>query len=328
MERCRWSHDELKACVQAAVERHGVSSTVTQVSSAPSEYSSWYASHIVTATFTDRPQIQLFLKDFGSYRMPKDDMASRRQRELSVYKNLLSDRELGTPRYFGCSWDDRRERYWLLLEYVDGLPVRYRDFKYWTAAAAWLARLQAFASEHLSSLADDRSLLRHDIHFFQATADGALDGIRGSGGDLAARVEPVIRDYCRALPDVAAQPGTLVHGAYVPAQIIVQEDQSTGLRVCPVDWELAAFGSPLYDFAFLVDGFEAEELDALWDAYRTEADGLSVDVPDQKERARLLSCFRCHKVLTWLSQARERNFSAVKLEKLVTLLESIHSSFN
>ena len=51
---------------------------------------------------------------------------------------------------------------------------------------------------------------------------------------------------------------TLLHGVYLPSQILADPDAEQ-LRICPVDWELAGIGSPLYDFAFFADGFESQQ---------------------------------------------------------------------
>src|SRR5262249_62014131 len=41
-------------------------------------------------------EVKLLLKDFGASRLPKDDLPSRRNRELRVYRDLLAGGGLGT----------------------------------------------------------------------------------------------------------------------------------------------------------------------------------------------------------------------------------------
>ncbi len=60
---------------------------------------------------------------------------------------------------------------------------------------------------------------------------------------------------------MVAHPPTLIHGSFRPYHIIVS-GESQLMRVCACDWERAAFGAPLYDLAYLTDGFKAPTLDA------------------------------------------------------------------
>lgn len=102
-----------------------------------SDYSSWYASDIVTVQLATGEEFKIFLKDFGSYLRPKEGMEQRRERELRVYQDLLAAADLGTVKYYGSVWDKSQGRFWLLLEFVNGMEVRFCDFEYWVTAAAW-----------------------------------------------------------------------------------------------------------------------------------------------------------------------------------------------
>src|SRR5215831_7298401 len=76
-------------------------------------------------------EVKLLLKDFGASRLPKDDLPSRRNRELRVYRDLLAGGGLGTAEYHGAVWDEARGRFWLLLELVDGVELRSLGFEDW-----------------------------------------------------------------------------------------------------------------------------------------------------------------------------------------------------
>jgi hypothetical protein len=88
-------------------------------------------------------------------------------------------------------------------------------------------------------------------------------------------------------------------------------------RVCPVDWELAAVGAHLYDFAFISDGAEPPTVDRLWDAYRAEAMAWHLAIPDRTEMRRVVECFRLHKLMKALSESVDWNFQESSVATLV-----------
>ncbi len=81
-----------------------------------------YDTDVVTVQLADGEEFRVFLKDYGYSRISKDGMEGRRERELCVYRDLLAARELGTAQYYGAAWDEPHGRFWLLLEFVAGLP--------------------------------------------------------------------------------------------------------------------------------------------------------------------------------------------------------------
>ncbi len=249
-------------------------------------------------------------------------MEQRRERELRVYQDLLAAAELGTAKHCGSVWDESEGRFWLLLEFVDGMEVRSCDFEYWVAAAAWLGRMQGYFAQHSNRLNGCDFLLRHDTDFFWSVAELALRAVSQISIPLADRVAKIVNRYDRLVDVMVGQPSTLVHGAYLPSQILVDVN-SESLRICPIDWELAAFGSPLYDLAFLSDGFESPRLDLLWDAYRQEAEKYDISVPNREEMRFVVDCFRLHKVINWLSQSLDRQYPEEEVAKLVGIGERI-----
>src|SRR5205823_612579 len=105
---------------------------------------------------------------------------------------------------------------------------------------------------------------------------------------------------------------TLVHGSYKPRHILV-DGGPRALRVCPVDWELAAAGSPLYDLAFLAHGMRRPALDRLFDAYHAESIAHGAPPIERDEMRRALDSFRLHRVLKALASADERRVPERKI---------------
>lgn len=165
-------------------------------------------------------------------------------------------------------------------------------------------------------------MLRHDADFFSSIAKLALRAVSQISVLLADRLAEIVNRYDRLVDAMSSQTPTLVHGAYLPSQILV-ETNSEPLRVCPIDWELAALGSPLYDLAFFSDGFEPPKLNLLWDAYRQEAEKYDISVPNREEMRFVVDCFRLHKVINWLSQSIDRQYPEKEVAKLVHMGEQL-----
>ena len=262
----------------------------------------------------------LFLKDFGASRLPKDEpLRQRRERERWVYQRALAGAETGAPAYYGSVWDEGRGRFWLLLEFVEGDELAYCPLDDWVAAAAWLGRFQRRMAEDPERFADDGGLLvRHDADFFLSAGERARAVVAEVSADLARRLDPVLRSYERHVGLVTVQPTTLVHGAYRPHNVLVARAPD---RIAPTDWESAALGTPLYDFACLADGFEPPQVDRLWDAFRAEAPASSVC--SDGDRDSLVRYVRLYRVMYWLGLSLENGDAPAHTERIVRLGEAL-----
>jgi hypothetical protein len=312
---------ELRAWIEGVLaEAHASAPVIAAVDRARSKHSSSYETEILTIRLAGGDELRLFLKDFGAYVQLKDQMTERRWRELCVYRELLADGELGTARYYGAAWDESRHRFWLLLEFVDGVQVRYSEFDQWVKAAGWLGRMQAHFAEQLDSIRKRDFLVRHDAEFFSSIAELALQAVSLISLRLHARLEAVLRGYPELVAVMAAQPVSFVHGGYRPQNILVSGDP-TSPRVCPTDWEEASLGSRFYDFAYFSDGFDPSRLKVLMDAYREGAAGGGLEIPGSPEAEHVVGCFHVHKSLNTLAKAYERRFPYRGVEKLVGMVE-------
>jgi len=166
-------------------------------------------------------EVKVLLKDFGASRLPKDDLPSRRNRELRVYRDLLAGGGLGTAEYHGAVWDEARGRFWLLLELVDGVELRSLGFEDWVRSAAWLGRLHGRFARAGEALEASDFLVRHDAGFFHAQAEQASRAAATYPLELRESVLAVTRRYSRAVEVLVGGPRTLVHGSYRPQNILV-----------------------------------------------------------------------------------------------------------
>jgi len=311
---------------RTAVAVFGGSSPITRIERRRAEFSSSYNCDILTVQLGVDQQFKAFLKDFGFVHIPKEQVPQRRERELRVYRDLLAGTNLGTAQYYGCVWDETAERYWLLLEYVPGIEVRYAEFSYWIEAARWLARMQGYfgAAARHAQLSTGNYLIEHDAAFFRDKAAQAGRAVAVFPPVYSTRLAPILHKHEQVVEMMAAQPRLLVHGHYRPQNILVSLD-STPLRICPVDWEVAALGSPLYDLAFLSDGFAGPMLDQLCVAYEQEARCCGLPLPGRAEMQYLLDCFGLHRMLTLLGKVASEQFAESGVAKVLDRAEIFSS---
>ncbi|HEX6810045.1 MAG TPA: aminoglycoside phosphotransferase family protein [Planctomycetota bacterium] len=267
----------------------------------------------LTVTLPGREQ-RLLRKDFARSQLPAAGRRRRACREIAVYRDLLPGKALGTAAYHGSIWDEEHGRFWLVLEYVPG--QRLELFDHWLLAAAWLGRLQrAFAGSSAPA-----SLEQHDARFFRATAEIAHKQVLRCVPSAAPRLRAVVDSLAPVVELWAAQPRTLVHGSYRQQNILVDANAAPP-RICPIDWEHAAWGAPLYDLAFLTAGLGTTKTTRLLDAYRTAAASNGVDTPPAAEALAIVRSFQLFKLLRSLTRARRWGYAEATVIQLVTLAE-------
>jgi aminoglycoside phosphotransferase (APT) family kinase protein len=302
--RARTEEEELRQSVEHALERVRGSGSVAAIRRRRFAGSTSYAVEIVTVELATGDAVDIFLKDYGQSRLPKDAAPERREREMRVYEELLDDRELGTARLYGAHRDEAAARFWLMLEFVEGELLRDCSFEYWPAAAAWLGHLHGRFARERGRLRGAGFLVRHDADYFVLAAEQAFRAVADLSGALARRLAAVLAGYDAILAVLSRDADTLVHGSYRKQNLLVVRS-SEPARICPTDWELAAFGRSAYDLAFLCDGCGPPKLDALFDAYEREVESSGLPARDRDELWREVDCFRLHKKISSLGHLRQ-----------------------
>jgi len=130
------------------------------------------------------------------------------------------------------------------------------------------------------------------------------------------RLAELVTGYDELAVLMASQPLTLVHGNYQSKNIVVRRSGPQP-RVAPVDWEVAAVGSAVYDLGHLLDGYQGKRLQALLDAYGTEAQRLGLLVDLNHEALRLMSCYCLHRVIKSLGRSVEKGFADADVSDLL-----------
>src|SRR6266568_3297017 len=136
---------------------------------------------------------------------------------------------------------------------------------------------------------------------------------------LAAAVDAcwaMIEGFCAGRP-------TLVHGSYRPKNILV-DTSPTPLRICPVDWELAAVGPQLHDLACMANEVDHRPtIERFCEAYAEGADAFGLEVTCSDELLAELDRLRLHRVLRSLARSAEWAYPDSAVTILVDKAETI-----
>lgn len=275
-----------------------------------------YPFQLLDLQLSSGQHLQVVVKDFGSTRLPKDDIAARAERELVVYRDLLSDISGGTARLYGYVRDPIR----LILEHIEGTDLKQHGLEAWIETAAWLGVFQTQIVERAARVRRSRALIQHDRSFFLDHTQTAGTAIPSFGSSAARRLKTLLDGYHDLVDEMVDQPQTLVHGSFRPQNILVSTANGT-MRICPVDWELAAYGSPLYDLAFLADGFTGPKLNRLLAAYEGALGHTQYAL--RADLVHVIDCFRLHKIVKSLGDSVVLAFKPAKVVKLLDMGEQL-----
>lgn len=271
-------------------------------------YASSFPVEELDVQFSDGFALQLIMKDLSPEAMPDAARRSRpgflydARREIEVYRWLLPHAPAGTATLYGAFINAPARRYWLFLERVSGLELRHvGTFSIWESAARWIARFHGSLSPTVvASLLPASRLLVYDEAYYWRWLERARQFV-GSRGRTRKIVDRIAVAYESVVRRLLEMPRTLIHGEFYPCNIVVSR-ATRRVRVCPVDWEMAAFAPPLMDLASLTTGWNRRAQNALVRAYRaaTAHGATASSVPD--DFARDLDCCRLHlavRMLGW-----------------------------
>lgn len=280
----------------------------------PSAYRTSFALEEVTADLEGGAVLRLLLKNLGrgalhpSARRAKPAFLYEPVREVETYRAILGPRPLGTPRLYASEADPLSGRFWLLLERVPGVELyQVGDLGVWRAVARWLARFHAgaLADPVLPQVARRARLIRYDAAFYRRWIDRACGFACADSSPHRGSRRRLIQlraRYDEVLEPLLALPPTLLHGEFYASNVLVDAGGGSGLRVCPVDWEMAALGPGLIDLAALVAGGWTEtEKEDIARAYHSELARLGAAFsPAWPELKADLIRSRLHVAVQWL----------------------------
>jgi hypothetical protein len=281
-----------------------------------------FAAQILTLHLSNGEYLKLFVKDFSSSILPKDNLVQRSTREHHVYRDLLAQENLDTAHYFGAVHKPGQQGFYLLIEFVDGMWLKYRDFDDWVAAAGWLGMLHGTFINKQADLQAADFLVKHDADFFTAKADKALQAVTQFSQAQADQLICALDGYDDIIDIMASQPVTLVHGSFRVQNILVAS-ASSATRICPIDWELAATGGGLHDLAFIAHGYAPDKVEILLDTYREQLGKHCILWANKNDMTYAVNCYLLHKVVKSLSDSAVLNFSNTVVNKYLDMARVI-----
>jgi aminoglycoside phosphotransferase (APT) family kinase protein len=284
---------------------------VARLEHRPSAFRTSFAIEEIDVCLEDGTPVPILLKDVGPQallegaRRVKPAFLHDPQREIEVYRSLLAPHRLGTALCYGAVADGATGRFWLFLERVAGQELyQVGELSTWQSVARWLAVLHCRFVGQASRLTRTAPLLSYDGDYYLVWLRRARSFLP-AGGPARSGLDRLAGHYDRVVERLLALPATFLHGEFYASNVLVQET-ATGLRVCPVDWEMAAVGPGLVDLAALTAGAWSEaEQDDIAATYLTEWAAQGAGAPGADTFHSALDLCRLHLAVQWLGWARD-----------------------
>jgi aminoglycoside phosphotransferase (APT) family kinase protein len=266
-----------------------------------SEFATLSPAEQLTVVLADGHHISMFVKHIGNEQSHHPDK-QQRNRETLVYEQLLQDRSLPAPKYYGTRRDAPKGRSEIYLEYVDDWNLKYHELAHWFTAARRLADVHAhFACKSREAPAFD-FLLRLDEAYFRAWGTRALVTVGQTSPVLEERLKRLLDHYACATELLASQPTTLVHNDLSPKNVIAARN-STPAAIYIVDWEMAGVGCGLLDLVHLKYGLDIDTDRRMVAEYCASLRPTGLLPGDERELARLLAACELHKTFYRLAHS-------------------------
>jgi hypothetical protein len=184
--------------------------------------------------------------------------------EAEIYRQVLRESPVPTPKFFGAIRDEAAGRVHLLIEYLDGgwFVSSYREpLRAMGWASAWLGRFHA-ANGPRAADGSWPFLKRYDEDYYLGWAR------RTSlyAGPLHRRfpwLAPLAERFGGVVGTLLGAPPTVIHGEFYPHNVFYH-----GEAIYPLDWESAAVAPGEIDLAALTEGWEDEQIALFRRAYR------------------------------------------------------------
>ena len=294
---------DLRAAIERVIAGHGGRPRrVVAVRRRPSACRTSFPIEEIDAELDDGTNVALVLKDpnrdalFEAARRAKPEFLHDAEREIEVYRSVFRGAPPGPPVCYGAVANPVTGRNRLLLERVAGRELyQVGEFKVWQEAARWVARLHARFVGFPGP--PTIRLLTYDSEFYRRWPRRAA---AFAPPEARRQVEWLMGRYERVVERLLALPPTLLHGEYYASNVIAQETPD-GLRICPIDWEMAAWGPGLFDLAAIASGkWTDSEREALARAYHEALRAEGAATGSAKELLVALDWCRLHLAVQWI----------------------------
>jgi len=286
---------------------------ITMLDRRASTYRSSFALEELDVYLDDGTSLQLMFKKVGQQGLLGGAGALKPAflfdplREIETYRTILAPAQLGTPICYGAVVDQQAGHYWLFLERVPGVELYQVGFPIWQEVARWLAAMHTRFTAETALPTRTMNLLNYDGNYYRHWLRRAHEFAQRAeslpGGKARRGVEWLAARYDQVVERLVALPTTIIHGEFYASNVLVQETDGE-LRVCPVDWEMAAVGPGLVDLAALTAGiWTEEEKTSLTLTYHAALAPTRGWPPEPDAFLAALDCCQLHMAVQWLGWA-------------------------
>ena len=281
----------IRSALQSGLRQRGTRDVITRIDRRPSLYASSFALEELDVELDDGSRLELMLKNLSRRAMNEDalrvkpDFLFDSQREIAVYRHIVEPQGLGAALY-AAHVDPQSDGCWLVIERIDGRELyQVGELDIWKDVARWLGAMHdRLARLDLDQLKARARLVVYDAEFYHhwlSRAETALAKTPLESKVSRAAFDHIRARYHRVLERLHALPVTVIHGEFYASNVLTATEDGR-LRVCPVDWEMAAVAPGLIDLAALTLGqWTPEDLRTFSSAYLSAmpdgALGMTVD---------------------------------------------------
>lgn len=232
---------------RVAVELLGNGRPIARIGVRPYVYRASHWLGELDVVYDDASLERLLLKDLGPDSLMELDKQTKSafvmgpRREIEMCRRVLAGADIETAGFKGAMVDPPAQRYWLLMELVEGVGLyEIGSLDRWCAAAESIAKLHRQLVD-----VEPEHVIRWDAEYVtlwierasRACPDPVVQQLAAVAGELAERLLHL--------------PIGFIHGELCASNIIVDEERG---RVCSIDWEMAGIGPQLLDLAALTAG--------------------------------------------------------------------------
>jgi hypothetical protein len=299
----RTDHDDVTAAVQTVLDQYFQRRRrIALLERRPYAYRSSFALEEIEVTLEDGTRLTALFKDLSPRSLLEEARRFRPAflydplREINTYRLICAGGGMGTATFYGAVVDRALDRYWLFLEKVPGRELyQIGETELWQEAARWLARWHhRYDHGQLAALAKTGNWPTHDAAYFRRWLERAVQF--ASQGD--ADMDRLTACYDAVIERLVNLPVTFIHGEFYASNILVGTNAGA-VRICPIDWEMAALAPGLIDLAALTGGeWSAEERMTIARAYYAAMPAPLQ--PGWEEFSAALDLCRLHLAVQWL----------------------------
>lgn len=284
---------------------YGNPTEIARLDRQPSKKSNSFATERVQVVLKDGEMLNIFFKDLNPDNMLKvakkirQHGLERSHRELFMYKDVLSQLRLGTPKLYGYRWEPKNGIYWIFIE--DAGPRRlqgFGDFSLWVDAARWIARLHAI---DISGIDDKEGFLpKYNDSHYTLCRQRMLGYLPKFNDEQQEVISRALESYNKINDFLNDLPLYVIHGEYFGKNVMIRPGEEEN-KIAVIDWETAALGPRCIDLVSISAGrWTPEERQIMYENYVDQYEIETGEKIDMNALVQELKNVAIYRAIWWL----------------------------